>query len=85
MTAYRQRALICAAALEAGPRRTRELRAGVPDAPTILLRNVYGWFVRVERGFYALTKEGKAALARWPKSAYAAPDEAGASVAAATA
>ena len=75
MTAYRQRSLICAAALTAGPRTTRELKAGVPDAPKILLNNVYGWFVRVERGLYALTKEGKGALARWPRSAYAGPEE----------
>jgi len=76
MTAYRQRALICAAALQAGPLSTREVRVAVPDGPTILLRNVYGWFARVERGFYALTKEGKAALARWPKTAYAGPEDA---------
>ncbi|MGH7126831.1 MAG: DUF2161 family putative PD-(D/E)XK-type phosphodiesterase, partial [Stellaceae bacterium] len=76
MTAYRQRALICAAALEMGSRTTRELKVAVPDAATMLLRNVYGWFVRVERGVYALTKEGRAALARWPRSAYAGPEEA---------
>ena len=76
MTAYRQRALVCAAALQAGPLSTREVKISVPDAPTILLRNVYGWFARVERGFYALTKEGKAALARWPRSVYAGPEEA---------
>ncbi len=75
MTAYRQRALICAAALAPGPRTTRELKLAVPDAPTILLRNVYGWFVRVERGLYALTKDGRAALSRWPRSAYAGPEE----------
>ena len=75
MTAYRQRTLVCAAALEAGPRTTRELKVAVPDAPTILLRNVYGWFVRVERGLYALTKEGRAALVRWPRSVYAGPEE----------
>ena len=75
MTAYRQRALICAAALQVGPLSTRELKLAVPDAPAILLRNVYGWFLRVERGFYALTKEGKAALARWPTSAYASQEE----------
>ena len=79
MTAYRQRALICAAALQAGPLSTRAVKVAVPDAPTILLRNVYGWFVRVERGLYALTQEGKAALKRWPKSAYAGPEEASAS------
>jgi hypothetical protein len=75
MTAYRQRTLVCAAALETGPRTTRDLKVAVPDAPTILLRNVYGWFVRVERGLYALTKEGRAALLRWPRSAYAGPEE----------
>jgi hypothetical protein len=79
MTAYRQRALVCAAALEAGPRSTRVLKTAVPDAPTILLRNVYGWFLRIERGLYALTKEGRAALARWPRSAYASPEESTAS------
>ncbi len=83
MTAYRQRSLVCAAALAAGPRTTRELKLAVPDAPTILLRNVYGWFARVERGVYALTKEGKAALARWPRSAYAGPEETAATVEAA--
>jgi len=75
MTAYRQRALICAAALEPGPRTTRELKVAVPDAPTILLRNVYGWFARVDRGLYALTNQGRAALLRWPRSAYAGPEE----------
>jgi hypothetical protein len=65
MTAYRQQALGCAAALQAGPARPRELKAGLPDAPKILLRNVYGWFVRVERGLYALSDNGRAALGRW--------------------
>src|ERR687885_361964 len=46
MTAYRQRALACAAALRDGPRRPRELRQVAPDAAAILLRNVYGWFER---------------------------------------
>jgi Putative PD-(D/E)XK phosphodiesterase (DUF2161) len=30
----------------------------MPDAPKILLRNVYGWFTRVERGLYALSDSG---------------------------
>ncbi len=68
MTAYRQQALVCAAALADGPRRTREITPTTPDAPKILLRNVYGWFVRVERGRYALTEAGRAALVRWPRS-----------------
>jgi hypothetical protein len=67
MTAYRQQALACAASLANGPRRTSELRSSIPDAPTILLRNVYGWFSRVERGLYALTPAGTSALTRWPQ------------------
>ncbi|MGE5780355.1 MAG: DUF2161 domain-containing phosphodiesterase [Hyphomicrobiales bacterium] len=67
MTAYRQQALACAASLSGGPRRTSDVKAAIPDAPKILLRNVYGWFFRVERGTYALTPEGTAALARWPQ------------------
>jgi len=58
-----------APALSLGPRRVRELKAAVPEAPSILLRNVYGWFVRVERGIYALAEPGRAALVRWPPAA----------------
>jgi hypothetical protein len=64
MTAYRQQALACAASLAQGPRRTSELRSLVPTAPSILLRNVYGWFTRIERGLYSLTPEGALALAQ---------------------
>ena len=65
MTAYRQQALACAAALALKPARPRDLKPNAPDAPKILLSNVYGWFVRVERGVYALSEGGKAALVRW--------------------
>jgi hypothetical protein len=67
MTAYRQQALACAASLSNGPRRTTDVKSIVPDAPKILLRNVYGWFCRVERGVYALTPAGTRALERWPQ------------------
>lgn len=80
MTAYRQRALACAAALATAPGRPRDLTHLAPDAGRILLRNVYGWFQRVERGHYRLTPDGEAALKRWPmeegsldKAAPAAP------------
>ena len=66
MTAYRQQALICAAALSQAPARPRDLKGMAPDAAKILLRNVYGWFVRVERGVYALSDSGRAALINWP-------------------
>src|SRR5215813_12085499 len=65
MTAYRQQALACAAALAEGAARPRDLKPTLPDAPKILLRNVYGWFVRVERGTYTLSDSGRAALVRW--------------------
>jgi hypothetical protein len=74
VTAYRQDALRCACALaEAGALHLRDLRraAGVADAASILQRNVYGWFERVERGTYALTEAGEAGLARFAEAAEA--------------
>ena len=65
MTAYRQQALDCAAALREGPKKPRDLKQVAPDALSILQRNVYGWFERVERGIYRLTEPGEAALKRW--------------------
>ena len=65
MTAYRQQALACAIALGEGPRRPRELRDLAPRAGRILLRNVYGWFQRTERGVHCLTPLGEAAVCRW--------------------
>jgi hypothetical protein len=66
MTAYRQQALACADALRSGPGRPRDLREVAPDAGRILIRNVYGWFERADRGVYRLTDVGEAALQRWP-------------------
>jgi hypothetical protein len=66
MTAYRQQALACAAALQAGPARPRDLRAVAPAAGQILLQNFYGWFERTGRGVYRITAAGEAALQRWP-------------------
>jgi hypothetical protein len=71
MTAYRQQALACAAALADGPRRPRDLRPAAPEAGKILLHNVYGWFARTDRGVYALTAAGREALVRWPQVARA--------------
>lgn len=65
MTAYRQQALACAAALSQAPGRPRDLKCKYPDASKILLRNVYGWFVRIDRGLYGLTDVGRAALVHW--------------------
>lgn len=67
MTAYRQDALKCAFALADGAKRPRDLAPTVSRAAKILLDNVYGWFVRVERGVYDLTDAGREALLRWPQ------------------
>jgi hypothetical protein len=67
MTAYRQQALGCAAAMAPGPRRIRDLKPDHPNAANILRDNFYGWFDRVERGVYELTEAGHAALKRWPQ------------------
>jgi hypothetical protein len=71
MTAYRQRALACAAQLRTGPSRPRDLRSAAPDSGAILLDNVYGWFERTGRGVYRLSSLGEAALQRWPGAAAA--------------
>jgi hypothetical protein len=65
MTAYRQQALACAAMLAGGPLRPRDLKAAAPDAAKILLRDVYGWFSKVERGVYTISDNGRAALVTW--------------------
>jgi hypothetical protein len=68
MTAYRQDALRCGVALLDGPVKASVLAksTGVLRAATILRDDHYGWFQRVERGIYALTDKGKAALAQAP-------------------
>ncbi len=65
MTAYRQDALRLARSLgEGGAKKVSDLRLAtdVERAGAILLRDVYGWFERVERGVYGLTPAGKQAL-----------------------
>ncbi len=69
MTAYRQRALCCAAVLHrapgGGPLPVRAVReaAAAPDAGRILYRNVYGWFEPAGRDLYRLTEMGMRELA----------------------
>jgi hypothetical protein len=71
LTAYRQQALACAAALAGGPLRPRDLKSAVPAAGQILLSNYYGWFNRIDKGVYDLSDAGRQALERWPGSASA--------------
>ena len=68
MTAYRQEALRCAAALLAsdGPMKLAAVRAAAdaPRAASILRDDFYGWFERVERGVYVLTPAGRVGLSQ---------------------
>ncbi|MFN3293469.1 MAG: DUF2161 domain-containing phosphodiesterase [Gemmobacter sp.] len=68
VTGYRQDALRIAAFLAeygaaSGAAAARD--TGVPMATRILADNHYGWFVRVARGVYDLTPEGRRGLADW--------------------
>jgi len=68
MTAYRQEALRCAALLAAhGPMSPKALRTAgdVPNAGTILLRDVYGWFERKSVGIYDLSPQGRLGIDRF--------------------
>lgn len=74
MTAYRQSALRIASVLaseETGRPADLKTRLAIENAAAILQRDVYGWFVRVERGVYALSDAGRAALAAADASAVA--------------
>jgi hypothetical protein len=66
VTAYRQDALRCIRFLEQkGPSKLARIRSetGVQRAPSMLQQDVYGWFLRVERGIYSLSPKGQDALA----------------------
>ena len=68
MTAYRQEALRCALLIHRdGPTSLRTLGATglVPNAASILQRDVYGWFRRVSRGTYTLTDLAGRDIARF--------------------
>ncbi len=64
ITAYRQDALRIAVALKAGPNAPSSLAKSltIPKAPSILQKNYYGWFIRLERGIYSIGPKGHAAL-----------------------
>jgi len=68
MTAYRQTALHIAEFLEAnGPTKAAHVaRAlGEANARSILYRDVYGWFERIETGVYGLSSRGRRERALW--------------------
>jgi hypothetical protein len=68
VTAYRQEALRCALLIRDGQRTNlKALRETgvVPNAASILQRDVYGWFQRVSRATYALTERAARDLTRF--------------------
>ncbi len=65
VTAYRQDALRCIRFLDLkGPSKLAQIKVetGVARAPAMLQQDVYGWFLRVERGIYGLSPKGQQAL-----------------------
>jgi len=70
MTAYRENAVHIACCLkkygQLSPRKLRELGTG-EKTRSILEKNFYGWFERVERGVYKLSDRGHEAFDRYPE------------------
>jgi len=72
VTAYRESSIFVACCLERyGPTKPARLRScGTgPKTLSILRSNYYGWFERVERGVYALSAAGRAALTTYAQLA----------------
>jgi hypothetical protein len=65
MTAYKQDALRCLAHLHGnGPTKISDLckETKVERSANILRSNYYGWFVKIDRGIFAMTEAGNAAI-----------------------
>ncbi len=69
VTAYRETTISIAAMLSLkGPQAVKPVRLAFGDrSARILADNHYGWFERVRRGVYALTKKGTAELQEYPE------------------
>lgn len=67
VTSYRETAIRIAFHLSDGPKSIRDLREQVPSTklPSILQKNYYHWFERVQRGVYSLTDDGREALSQY--------------------
>ncbi|MFC5402822.1 DUF2161 domain-containing phosphodiesterase [Cohnella soli] len=65
VTAYREKSIQCALALQChGPSAPRQVRAltNCPTAATLLRDNYYGWFAHLAKGSYGISAAGQAAL-----------------------
>ncbi len=66
ITSYRESAIKIAYYLSEGPMKLKDLRALTDNkCSSILQKNFYGWFERVERGTYGLTKTGHEDLVKY--------------------
>lgn len=68
-TAYKESAIFIACCLEQlGPLSPRALKAlgGGDRTSTILQKDHYGWFERVKRGTYRISKRGREEIGAWP-------------------
>ena len=71
MTAYRQDALRCLGVLHAqGPTKASEVAkiTEVTNARQIMYDDHYGWFTRVDKGIYGLSKKGVKAVIEYAKT-----------------
>ncbi|MDI9482962.1 MAG: DUF2161 family putative PD-(D/E)XK-type phosphodiesterase [Bacillota bacterium] len=70
MTAYRENAVHIACCLkkygQLSPRKLRELGTG-EKTQSILSKNFYGWFEKVEKGIYKLSDRGHEVFGRYPE------------------
>jgi len=70
MTAYKENSIHIACCLkefgQLSPRDLRELGTG-NKTQSILEKNFYGWFERVERGIYRLSEKGQEVFSRYPE------------------
>ncbi len=69
ITAYRELALLALSHMKDSPKTTKELReyTNKKKVVSILQKNYYGWFNRVERGVYEITDKGRQALDDYAK------------------
>lgn len=64
ITAYRELALLALYFLKDGPKKTKDIKRFTKQdkVMSILQKNYYGWFERIERGVYRITNLGEEAL-----------------------
>lgn len=69
ITSYRELSLLTLYFLKDNPKTTKEIKEFTKQEKvmSVLQKNYYGWFERVERGIYRITNVGKEALVTYEK------------------